>query len=258
MAGLPSFGFQVDRLIACLTFGFDEQSALCVGLSESKGLGVAMELLNARAEIHRVLYFHKTILGMEWLLGGLLDRLRDLASGGVTIRSAGVVPSSVLEMIQGKPVAVDGILDLDDYAIWMLIRKIAEVTGGDPTAAELARRLLERDPLRAVRLDSKYVEEFFATDPRGRHDRVAAVVAKYVEGDPNYFFRAYPISFGLWEEDKKASALLVTDGPDYEACSLSEHPIMHERFPRPTEKLGHRLFVPRESREEVEKLVRGR
>ena len=37
--------------------------------SHGKGLPVAMELLNARSEWHQVFYFHKTILGMEWLPG---------------------------------------------------------------------------------------------------------------------------------------------------------------------------------------------
>jgi HD superfamily phosphohydrolase len=257
MAGLPSCGFQLDRLIACLTFGLDEGHRLWVGLHEEKGLPVAIEMLNARAELHEVLYFHRTILGMEWLLGNLLTRLRHLAQKeGLELKTAGIIPQGVLEMIKGNSVPLRDVIMLDDFAIWMLIARIEVVTDGDPTAVGLAKRILQRDPFRAVRVESDRVEAFFARDPRSPAEAVEKVVGKYVEGEPQYFYKLAPASFRLWEEDEKDKALLIGQGKLAKVRLLSSHPRMKSLFPEEVKSVGTRLLVVREAASEVESLLK--
>jgi len=65
------------------------------------------------------------------LLGNLLKRLRDLSANGLDLVLAGGVPQSVLEVIKGNTVGLDGILELDDFAIWVLVSRIKEITRGE-------------------------------------------------------------------------------------------------------------------------------
>ncbi|MBM4033527.1 MAG: HD domain-containing protein [Planctomycetes bacterium] len=253
MAGLPSCTVQLDRLIACLTFGYDKSRHPWVGLNERKGLPVAVELMTSRAQLHEVLYLHKTILGMEWLLGNLLLRLRDLARDGKELSTGGVLPDGVLEMIRSKPVSLDQVMALDDHAIWMLVQKIKEVAHGDPTAVALGKRIMERDPLRAVSIGGEKVQAFFAD--RANSKAVEAVVAKFVEGEPLYFYKEFPVSFTVWEQDTKAMAYLVGDEETPELRFLSAHPRLRHLFSDNERSLGTRLFVPRESLREVEQLI---
>lgn len=254
MAGIPSCGYQLDRLIACLTFGTDATGRIWVGLNEKKGLPVALELMHSRSELYRILYLHKTVLGMEWLLWNFLKRLRYLSEQGHRLRGAEGVPAAVLAMIRGEPVGLDGIMKLDDYTIWSLITQATELTDRDPTAMGLANLILQRDPLRTVRLPGDRIEAFFAPDHTARERLVADAVAKYVEGDAAYFIAHRSMTIELREEDEAKGTYLIT-GDERRTKPLSSHSRITTRFPKAKVTLPDELFVHRDAREAVEKLL---
>src|SRR5205823_1733927 len=114
---------------------------------------------------YEVLYFHKSVIGMEWLFASLVRRLTDLFRQDKLKADSPSVIEPLIEMLQGKPVPIDRLLQVDDYAMWVLIRQITEnpkMVGNDATAVNLANRFIERDPLRSVQLPEQKIADFLA------------------------------------------------------------------------------------------------
>lgn len=260
MAGLPFGKFQLDRLIACLTFGFDNENRCQVGLDASKGLHTALEVLKARSGLYEVLYFHKTVMGMEWLLASLLRRLKDLfVQGKMESRSAPMI-EPIIEMLQGKAISVDRLVQVDDYAIWVLVRLITEsprMVGNDVTAVNLANRLIERDPLRSVQISSEKIADFIK-EGKDAYGKLERVIAKYVTGEANYFYKVDELEYTILEDTDTSQALLVhTENTERRISRLSAHPLVRPMFPQHKVRLGWRLLVPREARDDIAKLIEG-
>ena len=253
MAGLTTSGIQVHRIIASYAFGFDDNHMCHCGLSTDKGLTVASELLHARAGLYRTLYFHKTILGMEWLLGQLLSRLKNLAMEG-HLRPAGAAIPPIVHMLQGQPVSQRSLCNLDDYSIWTLILGAGELTRDDPTALGLAQRIIDRDPLRAVPLPGGMIEEFFNKD-NDADDKVRNIISTHVEGEPDYFYKKWTPTFSLWEDVPAKSSCLVDSVQRRWIGKLSNHESMKTQFPLSEERREMLLLVPREARPSVTKLL---
>jgi hypothetical protein len=87
---------------------------------------------------------------------------------------------------------------------------------------------------------------------------VERIVGQYVEGDPQYFCKEFPVSFDLWETHSQARGFLIKpSGKHGYATLLSAHERMKKLFPTEEELLGVKLLVPREAREAVENLILG-
>lgn len=255
MAGLNTFGFQVHRIIASFSFGFDENHECCVGLTADKGLPVAAELLHARAGLHKTLYFHKTTLGMEWLLGNLLERLKDLADEDKLESQGHDSYDPILRMLRRDTVGPDKICMLDDYLVWMLVADAPRLTAYDPTTIGLSQRLMNRDPLRAVRVSGRRVDDFF--NRRDPEQRIEEVIGRHVAGDPKYFYKKWPPTITIWHGEPCRQTRIV-DPSDNDRVSLLAHSEwMKAHFPFPEQKLDTLLLVPREARASVRNLVLG-
>lgn len=262
MAGLPFGRFQLDRLISCLTFGFDSHNRCHIGLDASKGLHPAIELLKARSGLYEVLYFHKTVMGMEWLLECLVRRLKDLSlQSKLPIDSGMPLIGPIIEMLSGKPVSLDKFLQVDDYSMWVLIRQIVEnprIVGNDVTATDLATRFVERDPLRSVPVRGSKIADFVTGRGREGYDRIEREITKYVKGEAKYFYKVQELEYIVLEEREKSQALLVhSEGAIRRVSPLIAHEQVRPAFPHHTTRLGWRLLVPREARDDIARLIEG-
>jgi uncharacterized protein len=261
MAGLPFARFQLDRLIACLTFGFDGKNRCHVGLDATKGLHPALEVLKARSGLYEVLYLHKTVLGMQWLLAKLLGRLKDLFLDGKTEFRHTPMVEPVIEMLQGKALSVEKLVQIDDYAIWVLVRQITEsphLVGNDVTAMELANRLIERDPLRSVPIVGEKIADF-VEEGLTAYEKLERAIAKNVTGEVKYFYKLDNPDYTILEENEAARTLLVHTGRSERGTSeLGDHPLVRLMFPQQRVYLGLRLWVPREALDDVTRLLGGR
>lgn len=248
-AGLPYGRFQIDRLISSMTFGFDSNYIPQVGIDPGSGLHPAIELLRGRMTLHRVLYRHRAVQGMEQLLAKLLERLRHLGlpktKSHISHRSALLL----LNLVQGEDVPIDQLVSLDDHSMWVLISEIAE-SQFDLTASTLANRILHRDPLRSVRLQSKDVRQFsLKTDA---HDRIQNVIARHVPGNPLYYYYFGYEQFTLLEDRELHKALCINIDPSnrHTAFPLRGHSDLKDELPSDVD-MGYELLVIREATEDV-------
>jgi len=255
MAGLPFGRFQLDRLIACLTFGFDGANKCHVGLDSAKGLHTAVELLKARADLYEVLYFHKTVIGMEGLLASLLRRLKDLNVGDRNQLENAAIIGPLVKMLRGMPVALEDLLGVDDYSVWTLVSQVQSLFPNDATAVQLAQRLLIRDPLRAIPVDAQRIQQFLNSRGDAR-EMITNVIRKYVTGEPKYYYHIEQSEFELLSNRPHEKALLV-DTNDRSTSDLRDHPAIRSIF-NDRQDLGVRLLVPREARDEIAQLVEGK
>ncbi len=253
LAGLPYGRYQIDRLITSMTFGFDSSRIPQIAIDPSRGLHPAIELLRGRMTLHRVLYRHRTVQGMEQLLAKLLERLRDLARRGTTAQISSRSAKPLLELIQGKQVPIDQLVSLDDHSMWVLIAEISDARF-DVTASNLALRILHRDPLRSVRLPSEEIRRFL--NRADAHDRIQDTIAKYVPGDPQYYYHVGSEEFRLLERSEAQRALYIDTTGVRTALALREHPALRAERIDETVDLGHELLVPREATGDVRAVVR--
>lgn len=193
---------------------------------------------------------------MEWLLAKLLERLKDLYSEDKINFGSNPIISPVVQMLQGHPVSADELLKVDDFAVWVLVSQVAGITKGDATAENLANRLIERDPLRSVPVDSHRLENFLQKGTAA-HQKIEKVVSKFVPGEAKYFYQVDHPRFDVFEKEDGMKAMLVdTADANRPVSFLANHAMIRKTF-EDTVDLGVRLLVPREAREEVTKLISG-
>lgn len=121
---------------------------------DHKAVQAAEAFLLARYHLFEQVYLHKTTRGVETLLRTLLARVADVAAKGRPGR-LGLDKDDPLIRFFGKDGEnIDNYLALDDFVIWAAFARIAR--SSDKAAADLARRLRERDLYKAIDINREF------------------------------------------------------------------------------------------------------
>ncbi len=108
----------------------------------------------ARFHLFEQVYLHKTTRGVETLIRTLLARVAEVAAKGRPGR-LGLDKDDPLIRFFGKDgETIENYLVLDDFVVWAAIARIALC--GDKVAADLARRLRERDLYKAIDINREF------------------------------------------------------------------------------------------------------
>jgi hypothetical protein len=155
----------------------------------------------------------------------------------------------VFDMIGGKVVGQAELLSLDDYSLWVLIEHIAKAPGFDPTARDLAERIIARDLLKVVPCPSARVSEFL----REKHgyDRIYKVIAEVCEGEPEFYLLVDTLKFRMLA-DRPGDWSYFVDA-QMRAMPIREHESLRHHWRETEETI--RLFTVREAVEGVASLI---
>jgi HD superfamily phosphohydrolase len=126
---------------------------------EAKGLYAVEEYLQARYYMFRQVYFHRTLRSAEAVLISALNRARVLiANGKLKFRTPG---SPFEKMLLGEKTSTPEYLQLDDADITFRIKEWSH--DEDEVLADLASRLLHRRLFKAIDVDARAPESFWAS-----------------------------------------------------------------------------------------------
>jgi HD superfamily phosphohydrolase len=156
-AGAIDFDWLLDNLrIAEIRRGGDDDvdsepvPTFCL---EEKALLSAEAFLLARYHLYAQVYLHKTTRGMETMLRALLARDAECATDG-TFPQLGLAESDpLIRFFQEGGDSVRNYIDLDDFAVWAMISRVAQ--SADQAAGDLARRLRDRRLYKALDIDTE-------------------------------------------------------------------------------------------------------
>ena len=240
--------YDIDWLISTLQIGFNESGALVPGFDRQKAPRVVEQFLVARAAMYETVYYHKTVRSVEGMVGLLLRRLRSLDPERLTVLlDAGSIFRPFVEALSGEPLEPEKLVTLDDFLLWTLIEHIARLTPDafDPTACDLAKRIVHRDLFKAVPVSSDRAEAFLLRPDAD--DKLQAAVAAASPGQPDYYiFRDIAESQVLARGGSHDGYFVAKDrqAEPFRHCSELSHLPQHVRR-------AVRVFTIREALESV-------
>jgi len=242
----------INWLISIATLGITREGRLVVGFDKRKGPAVIEQVLVARRALYHTVYFHKTVRAAECMIGLLLKRLQDNPQifDRDTIRIPLFAPYA--KVLRGKGLHPSEVLALDDYTLWTLMQLIAASTSGDPTATDLARRIVARDLFKQVPCLQARLDAFVIRDDA--YERLRKEVQPYCQGDASYYIYIDNADFEMLSNDEQQQAYFVDiESSGRVATPIQEHGSIRRHWLGPERFL--RLFVPRQAVESVCKLV---
>lgn len=234
----------INWLVSTATIGITTDDKLVVGFDKRKGPPVIEQLLVARRALYHTVYFHKTVRAAESMIGLLFKRIKDIPEvlGHQNLRVPLFQPYT--KVLRGEALKPAEVLSLDDHSLWTLIQLVAASPNIDPTANDLARRIMARDLFKLVPCEPKRLSSFMLREDA--YERLYSVVGSYCQGDVSYYVSVDSADFNVLCADEPQRAYFVdTESDKRLATAIREH----ERI-RPywsdTERTI-RLFVPREA-----------
>jgi len=244
--------FDINWLISTLTIGETSEGKLVIGFDESKAPRVVEQFLRARRALYEAVYDHKTVKIAESMLGLLIKRFREVTETVGNDRFPSPAAAGAATLMLGTLPSIPELLSLDDYAIWVLISWLAGHENTDPTLADLARRIIQRDLLKHVPCASDDVIRFLEREPDADR-KLHRAVAPYCKGDPQYYVEAKVVTRMILSDDK--------DVPHHSYIIKSRRAtaIQHYRGLNlsPLETKVGRIFTIREAVPAIYKLVTG-
>ncbi len=254
-SGVAYGRFDLNWLISTAAVG-DRNGELVVGFDSRKAPRVIEQFIVARRALYDTVYQHKTVKAAEGMVGLLLRCLRHVVAEKGWLFGNEELFAPYKHLLEGQPLSPEQVLGLDDYSLWVLIMHVAKQDAHDPTAADLAQRILARDLFKQVPVAGRRIETFL-----GGHDRseLYPVVRPHCSpGDPRYYihmeFSEFKTLSGEEEREKEVYLVEPAAGGPGQATLAREHPELKALF-RPGEEAEQRLFAPREAIEDLRKTL---
>jgi hypothetical protein len=136
-----------DRILKMLTVADDELAV------ELKGIYSVEKFIVARRLMYWQVYYHKTVLAVEYMLISILNRARDLSKNGVALPASSALKfflehKTGMEQFTANPALLSTFAALDDYDIFSAMKEWA--SNPDPILSLLCTSLLNRKLFRVV------------------------------------------------------------------------------------------------------------
>jgi len=254
-SGVAYGRFDLNWLISTAAVG-DRNGELVVGFDSLKAPRVIEQFIVARRALYDTVYQHKTVKAAEGMVGLFLRRMRHVVGDKGWLFGSEELFAPYKQLLEGNSLSPEQVLGLDDYSLWVLLMHVATQAAQDPTAADLARRIVARDLFKQVPVPGRRIETFLGT-----HDRseLYPIVKPYCgSGDPRYYihmdFSEFQTLSGEDEHEKEVYLIEPPAGGPGQATLAREHPELKALF-RPGEEAKQRLFAPREAIEDLRKTL---
>src|SRR6266545_1120968 len=233
--------YDVDWLVSTVTVG-EAAGAPVIGFDSVKAPRVVEQLLIARRALYDTVYHHPGVRSAEGMVGLLLARLKE--NREAVLPEVGEGFAELKKAIGGETLTLPEFLALDDHNLWVFVQRVGSIRA-DPVAADLARRILDRDLFKPVPIVGDRLQQFMNANPPEAIELVDQVLRRSGYQDaPSYrLYDAAPFWF-FHRDPEQGSMFVDARDPRRAATSLREHPelVHHRREKR--EML--RLYVPRD------------
>jgi len=212
--GVSEGVISTDRILKMLTVVDDELAV------ELKGIYSIEKFIVARRLMYWQVYYHKTVLSVEYMQISILNRARALASKSIDLPA-----SSALKFFLGNHVCKEQFLSspdilatfatLDDYDIYSAIKEWS--SHSDPILSSLCYSLLNRELFRAVITTIPFTEEKII----GIRNRITEKLE--LSGDDySYFTGQGEISNSAYDPNNDRITIVDKNGERWDISGLSE------------------------------------
>ncbi len=212
--GVSEGVISTDRILKMLTVDDDELAV------ELKGIYSIEKFIVARRLMYWQVYYHKTVLAVEYMLISILNRARTLAKGEVALPSSAALKFFLKqeigkEQFLASPDMLSKFAALDDYDIHSAIKKWA--SHSDPILSSLCNSLLNRKLFRAVITTVPFADEKI----KGIRDRITQKL-KLSGNDYSYFTGQGEISNSAYDPNNDRITIVDKKGERWDISGLSE------------------------------------
>ena len=212
--GVSEGVISTDRILKMLTVDDDELAV------ELKGIYSIEKFIVARRLMYWQVYYHKTVLAVEYMQISILNRARSLAMIGIAL-PASVALKFFLNQEIGKeqflssPDMLSQFAALDDYDIHSAIKEWA--SHSDPILSSLCYSLLNRELFRAVITSVPFSEEKI----NGIRQKITEKLG--LSGDDySYFTGQGEISNSAYDPNNDRITIIDKNGERWDISGLSE------------------------------------
>ncbi len=203
-----------DRILKMLTVDDDELAV------ELKGIYSIEKFIVARRLMYWQVYYHKTVLAVEYMLISILNRARELIKKGRDLPCSSALKFFLgqqvsKEQFTASPSILTKFAALDDYDIHHAIKEWSE--DNDPIMCLLCKSLLNRKLFRVV----------ISAEPFA-HEKTIQIKNRVVEklklnGDEyNYFVGQGEISNSAYDPGRDRITIIDKNGERWDISGLSE------------------------------------
>ena len=254
MTGIGEGGFDTNWIMDNVRVAQrGDEAVLCLA---HKALTAAEEFLLGRYHLHRDIYLHKTSRGMECLLQLFFDRLAQEAEvrGGIAGLDDG---HPLVRFFADRTDGLAAYRELDDVAVWSALQAVArrgEAESGGAGAADIARRVLERDVPACIDVTHRFPEQ------RQRQIAFKKEMKVRFKGrfDESVFFDSCPLSFydrvgGDAQRQHERLLIQLPNGALREIAELSDSIVATAL---PVRRLERYYFLDEETYRQADALAR--
>ena len=133
-----------------------------IGFDSVKAPRVVEQLLIARRALYDTVYHHPGVRSAEGMVGLLFARLKK--KHRAVLPEVGEGFAELKKAIKGETLALSEFLALDDHNLWVFVQRVA-ATSADAVAADLARRILDRELFKPVPMVGDRLQQFMNENP---------------------------------------------------------------------------------------------
>lgn len=171
-----------------------------IAIDGRKGLNTLVQFLHARENMYRLVYHHKTIRAVTWMLKSLFRRAAVLVRESRLSCPSVALMNAIKISSAGQPCTLDTFLQLDDSDVWMSIKAWASDKHGDDTLHELAEKILARDLFKVFLLNKDVYQRLAAIDSAEGGQAVRKIIAARMdcsEDQAAYYYSFDTTSFDV-------------------------------------------------------------
>ena len=212
--GVSEGVISTDRILKMLTVDDDELAV------ELKGIYSIEKFIVARRLMYWQVYYHKTVLAVEYMLISILNRARVLATGGEEITASSALIFFLSKQIEKKqflssPSLLSIFATLDDYDIYSAIKEWS--LHRDAILSLLCKSLLNRNLFRVVITSAPLTED------RTREIRNRITEKLKLNGEEySYFSGQGEISNSAYDPNNDRITIVDKNGERWDISGLSE------------------------------------
>jgi uncharacterized protein len=212
--GVSEGVISTDRILKMLTVVDDDLAV------ELKGIYSIEKFIVARRLMYWQVYYHKTVLAVEYMQISILNRARTLASKGVELPASSALMFFLRQQIgkeqfESSPEILSTFASLDDYDIHSAIKEWS--SHPDPILSLLCTSLLHRNLFRVVISATPFAEE------KTSEIRNRIITKLNLKGeDYSYFTGQGEISNSAYDPNNDRITIVDKDGERWDISGLSE------------------------------------
>ncbi len=212
--GVSEGVISTDRILKMLTVADDDLAV------ELKGIYSIEKFIVARRLMYWQVYYHKTVLAVEYMLISILSRARTLATEGVDLQASAALMFFLQQQIgreqfDASPSILSAFAVLDDYDIYSALKQWS--AHSDPILSSLCSDLLNRKLFRVVITTTPFPDE--------KTNAIRAMIKKQLNlshDDYRYFTGQGEISNSAYDPNSDRITIIDKNGERWDISGLSE------------------------------------